>query len=591
MHITGSLASDEQHATDTDTDTDHQAVSTQQRIGLVDRRSVQTTARRISALALVCIVGLLCLPPVYYVIDAALSEGGAGFGQMLEDRALGRTVQNTITLALGSVVISTVLGIVLAWGAQGLNRRNRWLGYIPLIPLVMPALAAVTGFGYLLNPTIGFGNILLRKVMFWSDSQTGPFDINTVPFILIVTATLLTSFVYLFVRSTLSQLDQGVYDAAAASGASPTRAFFLVILPLLRPAIVYSSLTVMLLALGQFAVPLFLGRQQNLNVLSTAMYISMSSAPPNIPLAAAYGLPIIVTGIAFLAIQRIVLRDQDRFASTGTKGAARALNKSGWFSHAALVAYGLFAVAAPILCVAVVAFQPYWSKDIVISEFTLENFRAVFANPRLTDAIGNTAVYSLTATAVAVPVGYLCAKILYARRQQKVIANIIDVLVSMSLGIPAVIFGVGFLLAYTHGPLNLYGRGAGLVIVYLVVTLPFITRMVLVSLVNLGSNLVDAGAACGGPLWRRILTLELPMLRPTLGNVTALCLILTAQEFGASILVRSTRTQVMSTVLYDQFANGSNSQVAVMAFLMCAITGISVLLALAIGRPSTPKEN
>ncbi|MCE0765987.1 iron ABC transporter permease [Pseudonocardia kujensis] len=587
MHTTGTVASDEHSRTDVA----HYQPTPRRRIGLVDRRTAQTAARRASALVLVAVVALLCLPPVYFVIDAALSGSGLGFRQMLQDRTLGRTVQITITLALGAVVISTVLGIVLAWGAQGLSRRNRWLGHIPLIPLVMPALAAVTGFGYLLNPSIGFGNLLLRKIMFWSGAETGPFDVNTVPFILIVTATLLTSFVYLFIRSALAQLDQGIYDAAAASGASPTRAFFTVILPMLRPAIVYSSLTVMLLALGQFAVPLFLGRQENLNVLSTAMYVSMSASPPNIPLAAAYGLPIVVAGIVFLVIQRVVLRDQDRFASTGTKGAARSLNKSGWLSHTALIVYGLVAVAAPIVSVAIVAFQPYWSKDIVISEFTFDNFRSVFANPRLVDAIGNTAVYSLSASAIAVPLGYLCAKVLYRRRQQRVIASIVDVLVSMSLGIPAVIFGVGFLLAFTHGPLNLYGRGAGLVAVYVVVTLPFITRMVLVGMVNLGDNLIEAGAACGGPLWRRILTLELPMLRPALGNAIAICLILTAQEFGASILVRSTQTQVMSTVLYDQFANGSNSQVAVMAFLMCAITGIGVLLALLFGRQSSPKES
>ncbi|WP_344411407.1 ABC transporter permease [Pseudonocardia ailaonensis] len=560
-------------------------------MGLVDRRPAQSAARRSAALVLVAVLALLCLPPVYYVIDAALSGGGSGLRQMLADRSLGRTVQITVTLALGSVVISTVLGIVLAWGAQGLSRRHRWLGHIPLVPLVMPALAAVTGFGYLLNPSIGFGNLLLRKIMFWSDAESGPLDVNTVPFILIVTATLLTSFVYLFVRSALAQLDQGVYDAAAASGASPARAFFSVVLPLLRPAIVYSSLTVMLLALGQFAVPLFLGRQENLNVLSTAMFVSMSSSPPDIPLAAAYGLPIIVAGIVFLVVQRVVLRDQDRYASTGTKGAARSLNKSGWFSHAALVVYGLVAVAAPILSVAIVAFQPFWSKNIVIGDFTLDNFRSVFANPKLVDAIGNTLVYSLSATAIVVPLGYLCAKVLYRRRQQRIIANLVDVLVSMSLGIPAVIFGVGFLLAFTHGPLNLYGRGAGLVAVYVVVILPFVTRLALVGMLNLGDNLIEAGAASGGTLWRRTLTLELPMLRPALGNAVAICLVLTAQEFGASILVRSSRTQVMSTVLYDQFANGSNSQVAVMAFLMCAITGAGVLLALLLGRRSSPKES
>ncbi len=561
------------------------------RARLVDRAPVQAAARRMASLALVAIAALLCLPPVYYVVDAALSDGAQGFSQMLDDPTLGRTLRITVTLAFGSVVISTVMGTVLAWGAQGLHGRRRWLGYVPLIPLLMPALAAVTGFGYLLNPRIGFGNMLLRKLMFWSeDVSNGPFDVNTVPFILIVTATLLTSFVYMFVRSALAQIDQGVYDAAAASGASPTRTFVTVILPLLRPALVYASLTVMLLALGQFAVPLFLGRQRNLNVLSTAMYQSMSDSPPNIPRAAAYGLPILVAGLCFIVLQRIVLRDQDRYASTGTKGAARQLNRSGWFSQSALVVYGLFAVAGPILSVAIVAFQPFWSKNVDVSEFTLQNFRDVFDDPTLMKAIKNSVRYAVTATILVVPLGYLCAKLLYRRRQQKVLANVVDVLVSFPLGIPAVIFGVGFLLAYTRGPLNLYGRGSGLVVVYIVVTLPFITRVIFIGLVNLGSNLVDAGAACGGPLWRRILSLELPMLRPAIGNAMAICLIMTTHEFGASLLVRSTRTQVMGTVLYDRFESGSNSEVAVMAFVMCAITGIGVLIALTIGRQSSPKE-
>jgi len=555
-----------------------------------DYAPAQAIGRRVVALTLIAIVGVLCLPPVYYVIDAALSHRADGVRQMLHDPTLGSTLRTTFELAIGSVVLSMVMGTLLAWGAMGLTGRRRWLGFIPLAPLVMPVLAAISGYVYLFNPVIGYGNQLLRSIMFWSHSQNGPLNVNTVPFIVIVTGVLLTSFVYLFVRTALSQLDQGVYDAAAASGASPSRAFFKVVLPLLRPALVYSALTGLVLALGQYTIPLFFGLQQNIQVLGTQIYNSSSSIPPNYPLAAAFGLPIILAGLIFIALQMILLRDQGRYASSGSKGADRSLKKSGWISQGALIVYGVFAVAGPILSVAIVAFQPYWQGHINVSQFTLANFRAVFDNPQLTGAIKNSILYALTATALVVPLGFFCAKVIYRRTQQKVISTVVEVLVAIPLGIPAAIFGVGFLLAFLQGPLNLYGQGSGLVVVYTVITLPFITRVILIGMLNLGSNLVDAGATCGAPLWRRTLSLELPMLRSAIASAAAICLVLSSYEFSASLLIRSTHTQVMGTVLYDQFVNGSNPNVAVMALLMCAITTIGVLLALALGRSPSTKD-
>lgn len=560
-------------------------------VSLRDSSTVEVGRRRMLLVLLLVIVGVLCLPPVFYVIREALSNEGEGLRQALDSPTLGRTLRTTVALTACSVVLSTVFGTFLAWGAQGLSRRLQWLGYVPLVPLLMPALAVVTGFGYLFNPRIGYANAVLRKLMFWSEAETGPLNVNTVPFMVAVTAILTTSFVYLFVRSALAELDQSVLDAAAVAGASPTRAFWTIVLPFLRPALVYSSLTVALLALGQFTVPLLFGRQDGINVLSTAMYSSTAMAPPNIPRATAFGIPIVLAGLIFIVAQRFALTDQSRYASTGTKGAGRSVERSGWLSQCALIAYGLVAVAAPLGAVAVVALQPSWSKDIVVSEFTLQNFRTVFGDTVLTDAIKNSVQYSLVATLLVVPLGYLCAKALSRRQHNRVLTNVVDVLVSLPLGIPAVIFGVGFLLAFSQGPLKLYGHASSMIVVCIVCTLPFVTRILLVALINQGDELVAAGAASGASLWRRTMALELPMLRTAVANAMAISLILASQEFGASLLVRSARTQVMGTVLYDRFVNGSNSEVAVMSFVMCVITGLCVLLALAIGRQPRAKNH
>ncbi|EME22649.1 iron ABC transporter permease [Rhodococcus triatomae BKS 15-14] len=253
-------------------------------------------------------------------------------------------------------------------------------------------------------------------------------------------------------------------------------------------------------------------------------------------------------------------------------------------SQVALIAYGALAVALPIFAIGTVAFQPFWSKDIVVGDFTLQNFRNVFDDPIVIQAVFNSIEYSIVATILVVPLGYLCAKAIHSPRHRRPLAGILDLLVGIPLGIPAVIFGVGFLLAFTRGPLKLYGHGSSMIIVCVVCTLPFVTRMLLVALINQGEHLIAVGAVSGAPLWRRTLELELPMLRTALGSTVAISLILNFQEFGASLLVRSARTQVMGTVLYDQFIVGNNSEVAVISFVMCAITGVCVLLALLLAR-------
>jgi len=158
--------------------------------------------------------------------------------------------------------------------------------------------------------------------------------------------------------------------------------------------------------------------------------------------------------------------------------------------------------------------------------------------------------------------------------------------ISLPLGIPAIIFGTGFLLAFTQGPFRLYGSPWAMILVFTTMMVPYATRLQLVAMIGLGEDLNNAAAANGaGPL-RRLFLIEVPMLRPTLGFLTALIVVLTTHEFAAALLVRSQQTQVMGTVLYDLYAFGSYPTTAVMTLIMCLVTGLGVVLALLIGGSS-----
>jgi iron(III) transport system permease protein len=145
------------------------------------------------------------------------------------------------------------------------------------------------------------------------------------------------------------------------------------------------------------------------------------------------------------------------------------------------------------------------------------------------------------------------------------------------------VFGVGFLLTYTQEPFFLYGTRWVIILVYVTLMLPFTTRMQLAGMVALGDTYLEAARSSGAGVFRTNLNIVLPLLRSTIGGAGALMFVLLTHEFAASLLVRAPTTQVMGTVLFDFYTNGSYPLVAAIALIMTVVTAIGVTLAIILG--------
>jgi iron(III) transport system permease protein len=535
---------------------------------------------RASALPMILVLGAFSVVPVFFVFRQALANGAAGFSKFFASPDLLTVIRTTVLFSLGSGAIAMILGPVLAWWAHRLPPNRRWLGVTPFLSVIVPQIAMVTGYVFLLNPSIGYLNVFFRSILgvFGITLFTGPVNVYSTPWIVIVNSFHMTAFVFLFVRSALAHLNQDIIDAASTSGAGPVRLFATVVLPIIRPALAYAAITVLILGLGTFTAPLILGTPNGIDVLSTKMFTAVSNAPADHALAAAYGLPILIAGIVLLGGQRLLLRDQSRYVTTGGRN-SRPLSQGGVFVQVGLAIYGLIALVLPLAALLLVSFQPFWSQNIVASDFTLANFRQVLTTPSLVATMYNSMLYALGAAVIALPLAHICARIIFRWEKRAFLSGVMDMVVSIPLGIPAGIFGVGFLVLFTETPIRLYGNGFGVVLVYVAVVLPFATRLQLAALGNLGTELHSVAAACGAGLMRRILTVDIPLLRTSFGASAALIVVLASHEFSASIFIVSVKTQVMGTQLYELFNYSSYSAAAAMAVVMCLITVVGVCLA------------
>ncbi len=550
------------------------------RIQRADRRRMLSYSG--SVLFLLVIAFLVLVPLIRLQSKAFTGSATDGYSGAYGRPGFAGTVERTVGLAFGSLLIAMVLGTLLAWAASRLPRRLRLLAALPILPIVIPAIAAVSGWAFMLAPGPGYANAWLRLLPWWSGLTTGPINIYSLPWIIIITGFGLTSFVYLFVRSAFANISAEHLEAAQVCGSSPIGVFFRVTIPMLRPALLYGGGVSLLLGLGQFTAPLLLGTQEGVSVLTTDMYNQATSTPIYFGRAAAIGSPLLLFGILIVASQKILLGDERRFVTHRGTG-FRSAGRPSYVGAAGLILYTLIATVLPGFGLVVLSLSRFWSAHITPSKWTLHNFRVILGDPQTTAAIENSLKYSGIAVALSIPIGFVSAMIILRGKRYPVVGRALDFVVALPLGVPAVLFGVGFLLTYSEKPLVLYGTQWVMILVYVTLMVPFSSRMQMSALLALGETYQEASRANGAGPVRTLVQVVLPLMRSSFGGAAALMFVLLANEFTASVLVRSLHTNVMGTVLFDYWSNGDVALSAAVAIIMSGVTTVGVALALLLG--------
>lgn len=159
------------------------------------------------------------------------------YGEMLADEKLMTAFVVSLEAALASAVLATILGTL---AGIALARRRGWGGSLfaglVLAPIVMPEV--ITGLSLLLLfVAMGLRTGFLTLV--------------------VAHATFTLCFVAVVVESRLSTFDRSLEEAALDLGATPFRAFFLVTLPIIRPAVLSGFLLAFTLSLDDLVIASF----------------------------------------------------------------------------------------------------------------------------------------------------------------------------------------------------------------------------------------------------------------------------------------------------------------------------------------------
>ena len=208
---------------------------------------------------------------------------------------------NTVTLAVVSSVIATILGTL---GAIGMFYSKGKLGKIIKSASQVPVV----------NSEIVTACALVMSFMLIGMSHRSIFGLYVGHIILTA------PFVVLSVTPKLKQMDSSLYEAALDLGATPTQALFKVVLPEILPGIFAGFMLAITLSLDDYIVTATLA-PLNFDTISTAVYKSIAltteKASEKIPIYRA-----LTTIIFFITLIVVVTININASKKAKTKGGA-----------------------------------------------------------------------------------------------------------------------------------------------------------------------------------------------------------------------------------------------------------------------------
>src|SRR5688572_12044568 len=201
-----------------------------------------------AALVLAVLLWAVFYPNVFVLRDSLVADGAFSvehYQRFSQSHAELRALWNSVWISTISVLLSAIIGIPLAFFFARYDFPGRkLLAALAAMPVLLPPLVGVISFLFLYGET-GF---FTRGVQALLGLQDAPWRLNGPGAVLFVHAYTMYVYFFLFVSAALTRLDPSVLEAAAALGASRSRALVRVTLPMLAPAIGGAALLVFMTA-------------------------------------------------------------------------------------------------------------------------------------------------------------------------------------------------------------------------------------------------------------------------------------------------------------------------------------------------------
>jgi len=532
--------------------------------GLLDARFL------IMASAFVAVAVITIYPMLHLVARSFLVEGQLSLMNYVRAFTIEgnlEAIYNSLWVSGLVTLLSVVIGTALAWltSRTDIGRKNilRTMFMVPFsIPPFIGAMAWIRLFG-----PAGLANELLSYL---AGVRREIFDVYSPLGIVLVLTMHYYPFVFINVVGALDRMDPTLEESARISGAGVFQTMLTITIPLVAPAIIAGGILAFIGTIENFGIPAMLGLRARFYVLPTVIYRLLHV--PDIPSATALSILLIgVTVIALLA-QRWILGRRKYAVISGKAIQPRIARLGPWKPILTGFSWLLvfLIVLLPLFAVFVTALTKYVGAPLTPENFTAKYFWYIlFEFPMTQRAILNSLFLALSAATITM---FLGSVVSYMKVKAKTPGSeILDTIGTIPYAIPGIVIGVSMILAWSVGPIVLYGTIWIMLMAYVMRYLPSSLRSSNATLQQIDNSLEEAARTSGASWLDAFKDIVLPLLRPGMLAGWILVFMPAFRELTISVLLWSIGTETVGVATFELQDAGYKEIAAALACIVMAV--------------------
>ena len=528
------------------------------------------------ALTILLCLGYIALPFFYTLRSATFVDGGFTLSVFQEFFGNPNHVQvaiNSLALGVGAVLVCGTLGTMLALYMTFLAGKRKMVLHILLLsPMMIPGVITVIAFIQL----YGESGLFTKSLQMLLNLGQAPYSFKGFGAILFVIAYTQYVYFYLNVYVALKYLDFSHVEAARSLGASWGRIFKDVIFPVIKPAILMSTILTFTSGVSSFSGPNLIGGYK---VLSTQ--IVLSKVNNHLEMASVQAVVMFAISIAVMLLVRWYGRRTRGMQSerTPTKVAEVRANPVLMMAARLVVLLQILLILLPIATIVYLSFMTTGSimQEIFPHDFTLENYQTIFAKPRVLQPLLN----SLEMAALAVGAGLLITvpRAYALVRYRSKLNGVVRFLLMLPAALPASLIAINLINAFATQNIfafniPLIGTFVILPIAYTIMALPMLLSSNEVAIGSLHHSLEEASKSLGaGPL-RTFLSVIVPNTMPGILAGGVLMFIRMIGEYTMSALLYGIHNRPISISIVtnmQEYETGISLAYGVLVILVCYV--------------------
>jgi len=486
------------------------------------------------------------------------------------------SLKNSLFLATGSALIGGVLGGVLAL----LRHQYRFPGSRLIEPcvwliLILPSFVIAQGW-ILFASRSGFFYQLF--------GSNGAADMIFSPWGLV----LIMSFknfplAYLSISAALQWSMQDLISAGRLSGASATRTLLTLRLPLLLPAILSGFLLVFVDTLGDFGLPSALATSYRFPTLPYTLYAAINFSPIRFDLAGI--LACYLALILFLALSLyfwLLRRNNARFLTGRSRPETLRTSRMPWACSLIMAAILLVSLGIPLFTSLMVSLMDNIWSGLHLSNLTFSHYRQfLYQDNAFFESLRHSLTIAAIAALISTFIAFFAAYMLTFTQSR--FNKVIEVVCTLSMAIPGVILGIGFIFIWnapltTQLHLNIYGSPTILVVATAAAAIPVAVRILLGALAQIPASQLQAAMLQGAGLMRRLRTIILPLILTAVISATLTSFGSSVFDLAINAILQPPRFPVLPTLISRAFEDGNYGYSTAAVFIAGGITTLIILI-------------